>query len=209
MFKGLTLALLSAALISLGGCGEGDRPSNSAAQPTASQAASLSPLHFADVPAMIEDFGDYSAETGTFKLVSDSPLEIQIATLVAAGDLPENVQRELRRAALYGVYRTFVHTDAGAVKVKVVPNVMTSATERSIQDTPSLEVTVTREQALQAVQSLVPAESFSDLVLPEQAGKIQLDNWAQSFEPLYFKDDGQESLLKAIQAKGGDLVNNG
>lgn len=209
MFKGLTLALLSAALISLSGCGEGEKPINSVAQPAATQESPLSPLHFADVTSMIEDFGDYSVETGTFKLISDSPLEIQFAATVAAGDLPENVQRELRRAALYGVYRTFVHTDTGVVKVKAVPNLMTSATARSIQESPSLEVTVTRDQALQAVQSLVPAGSFSDLVLPERAGKIQLDNWTKSFEPLYFKDEGQQALLKAIQAKGGDLVNNG
>ncbi|HHX6814692.1 TPA: hypothetical protein ACXJW0_006261, partial [Pseudomonas aeruginosa] len=163
------------------------------------------PMQYKTVPEMIEDLGDYSAENGSFKLVSSSPLQFQIATTVAAGDLPENVQRELRRATLYGVFRTFVHTNAEAVKVKAVPNLMTTATTRAIQDKPNLEISVTREQALKAAQSLVPAERFTDLVLPERSGNFQLDNWTKPFEALYYKDDGQEALLKAIQAAGGDV----
>lgn len=210
MRKGMTLALLSAALITLGGCGESDKPVVTTAKPAASHAAPLAPLQFADVPAMIEDFGDYSAEKGTFKLVSSTPLQFQIAPTVAAVDLPENVQRELRRAALYGVYRTFVHTGADAVKIKAVPmEWKTNPTTLTIQDKPSLEITVTRAQALKAAQSLVEVQQFSDLVTPEQAGEIQLDNWRKDFEAIYYKDDGQGALLKAIQAAGGDLVNNG
>lgn len=210
MRKGLTLALLSAALISLGGCGEAEQPVETDAQPAVSQAAPQGPLKFESVAAMIEDFGDYSAENGTFKQVTDAPLQIQLATTVAAGDLQENIDRELRRAALYGVYRTFIHTDTDAVKVRVVPNELAgSPPTLTVRERPNLEVTVTRAQALQAAQSLVQVEQLSDLVTPEQAGKIQLDNWRKDFEGVYFKDDGQEALLKAIQAAGGDVVNNG
>jgi len=46
-------------------------------------------------------------------------------------------------------------------------------------------------------------------VRPEQAGTIQLDNWAPKFEDAYMTDKGQIRLLEAIKAAGGDLVNNG
>ncbi|MCP1605738.1 hypothetical protein [Pseudomonas citronellolis] len=170
----------------------------------------LPPLHFSDVPALIEDFGDYSAENGTFRLVSTVPLRIQLSPMVVPGDLPENDAREIRRAALYGVYRTFVHTDAKAVKVIVVPKEVDLKTGKShLRDKPSIEVTATRDQALKAVKKLIKANQFADLVQPEQMGTIQLDNWRDDFETLYFKDAGQIDLLNAIKASGGDLVNNG
>lgn len=181
-----------------------------ATQVEALPANNLAPQAFADVPAMIEDFGDYSAENGSFKLISSSPLHIQLAPTVVPGDLPENVQREIRRAAIYGVYRTLIHTSAPAVKVSSVPNQVTFNPQSSkILEKPSLVVTVTREQALQAVKKLIDAQQLSDLVLPEQAGTIQLDTWRKDFEAIYFGDEGQEALLNAIKASGGDLVNNG
>lgn len=209
MRKGFSLALLSAALIMVAGCGD-NNSAGKVAPATAQQASSIAPLQFADVPAMIEDFGDYSSENGSFKLISSKPLHLQLAPTVVSGDLPENVEREVRRAALYGVYRTLIHTNADAVIVTSVPNQVTMNPHTSkLLGKPSLMITVTREQALQAVKHLVDAKQLSDLVIPEQAGTIQLDNWRKDFEAVYFKDEGQKALLKQIQASGGDLVNNG
>lgn len=181
-----------------------------AAQVEEQPATVLAPQAFSNVSAMVEDFGDYSAENGSFTLVSSEPLHLQLAPTVVPGDLPENNVREVRRAALYGVYRTFIHTNAPAVKVTSVPNEVTFNPHASkILDKPGLVVTVTREQALQAVKQLIDVQQLSDLVLPEQAGTIQLDNWRKDFEAVYFGDEGQEALLNAIKASGGDLVNNG
>jgi hypothetical protein len=164
-------------------------------------------MQFADVPAMIEDFGDYSSENGSFKLISSTPLHLQLAPTVVSGDSPENVERELRRAVLYGVYRTFIHTNADAVIVTSMPNQVTINPHTSkLLDKPTLMATVTRAQALQAVKHLVDAQQLSDLVIPEQAGTIQLDNWRKDFEAVYFEDEGQKALLKQIQSSGGDLV---
>lgn len=173
-------------------------------------AEELQPLQYPNVSAMVEDMGDFSSENGTFAVLSEKPLQIRIAARVVPGDLPENVTREVRRAALYGVYRTLVHTTAESVQVIAVPNQITlNPYSSKILSSPSLQVTVTRAQALEAAKRLIGVDALSDIVTPEQAGTIQLDNWSESFEPLYFKDDGQEALLKAIKAAGGDLVNNG
>lgn len=173
-------------------------------------AADLVPLHFATVGEMIEDRGDYSAENGTFKLLSGKPLKIQLAPSIVPGDLPENNAREIRRAALYGVYRTLVHTDADKVTSIAVPRELNIREQTSrLLTRPSLSITVTRAQALEAAGRFVKIESAADLVNPEQEYSIQLDNWTPEFEAIYMSDEGQINLLKAIEAAGGDLVNNG
>lgn len=173
-------------------------------------AADLKPLHFATVGEMIEDLGDYAAENGTFKLLSTEPLKIQLAPSIVPGDLPENNAREIRRAALYGVYRTLVHTDADKVTSVAVPREVNIREQTSkVLSKPSLSITVTRAQALKAAGQFLKVQSAADLVRPEQAGTIQLDNWAPQFEDAYMTDKGQIRLLEAIKAAGGDLVNNG
>ncbi|PFG60235.1 hypothetical protein DM05_4941 [Pseudomonas poae] len=173
-------------------------------------AADLKPLHFATVGEMIEDLGDYAAENGTFKLLSTEPLKIQLAPSIVPGDLPENNAREIRRAALYGVYRTLVHTDADKVTSVAVPREVNIREQTSkVLSRPSLSITVTRAQALKAAGLFLKVQSAADLVRPEQAGTIQLDNWAPKFEDAYMTDKGQIRLLEAIKAAGGDLVNNG
>jgi hypothetical protein len=168
------------------------------------------PLQFKSVAEMIEDRGDYAEENGTFKLVSAKPVKIQLAPTVVPGDLPENVQRELRRAALYGVYRTFAHTNVDAVVVTVVPREVTfNPVTSKLLKTPNVQISVTRAQAMMAAGKFVKASTASDLVAPEAAGDSQLDEWTPAFQDLYFKDAGQLQLLKAIKTAGGDLVNNG
>ncbi|EMO9523720.1 hypothetical protein RJ634_006306 [Pseudomonas aeruginosa] len=173
-------------------------------------AEELKPLHFATVGEMIEDRGDYSAENGSFKLLSAKPLKIQLAPSIVPGDLPENNAREIRRAALYGVYRTLVHTDADKVTVVAVPRELNIREQTSrLLTRPSLSITVTRNQALEAASRFVKVETAADLVNAEEEHGLQLDNWVPAFEAAYVTDEGQIKLLEAIKAAGGDLVNNG
>ena len=173
-------------------------------------AEELQPQQFGTVSEMVEDFGDFSAENGTFAVLSEQPLQVRFAATVVPGDLPENVNREVRRAALYGVYRTFLHTTAESVQVTAVPNQVTiNPYSSKLLNSPALKITVTRAQALAAAKALTGADALDDLVTPEKTGSFQFDSWSKNFEPLYFKDEGQVELLKAIKAAGGDLVNNG
>lgn len=178
--------------------------------PSMAQDGQAKPLQFKSVAEMIEDRGDYAEENGSFKLLGTKPLRIQLAPTVVKGDLPENVQREVRRAAIYGVYRTFAHTSADSVVVTAVPLEMSfNPVTSKLLKVPSIEIKVTRAQAMKAAGQLVNASTVSDLVAPEAASDRQIDEWTPAFQNLYFKDAGQLQLLKAIKAAGGDLVNNG
>lgn len=168
------------------------------------------PLQFKSVNEMIEDRNDFSEEKGSFKLVSAKPLHIQLAPTIVSGERPENMERELRRAALYGIYRSFVHTKADAVVVTVIPQEVTfNPISSRLLKSPSVQVRVTRAQAMKAANQLVKVTTAADLIAPEAAGDIQMDEWTPEFRALYFEDEGQLKLLKAIKAAGGDLVNNG
>lgn len=210
MSKGMPLALLAAALLSLAGCDGGTPPTeqSQASAPAPTQAAStLKASQYPDVAAMIDDMGDFSAEIDTFAVLSTEPLHIRLAPQIVQGDIAENLPRDMNRAALYGIYRTLIHTSAQAVAVTVVPMRLTlNPAKRELQSSPQLVVSATREQALAAVRSLIPAEQLSDLVVPEQAGEIQFDNWRKDFEKVYFGDKGQNDLLEALKASGANVA---
>lgn len=195
MHKGLRLALLIAAL-----------SVSAAITPAVAETAPLKPLHFDDVPAMIEDAGDYSVEKGTFKLISSSPLHIRMSPPVMQADLPKYVAQDVVRAALYGVYRTFIHTDAAAVIVTSVPAQITlNPYTVKLQKKPELQISVTREQALNAVGKLIGADDFADLVESEKAGDMQLDSWRKDFDDLYHTVEGKKALLDALEASGAKV----
>lgn len=174
------------------------------ASSVALSAHALEPQHFDNFPAMVEDFGDFSEENGTFKVLKTQPLHVQFSPQIVPGDLAENVRYEVQRAALYGVYRTFVHTSAESVHVTALPIELDikNRTSKTLKG-PLVDVTVTRAQALAAVQKLIQVNNFADLVTPEQSGNIQLDNWTKKFEALYYKQPGIDRLLAELKAKQG------
>ncbi|WP_252275201.1 hypothetical protein [Pseudomonas subflava] len=180
------------------------------AQAEQPKAPALAPKHFATVGEMIEDRGDYSAENGTFEQIAAEPLKILIAGTIVPGDLAENNAREVRRAALYGVYRTLIHTGANKVTVVAVPRELNirEGTSR-VLDRPTLSITATRAQALEAASRFVKVDTAADLVNPQQEYGIQLDSWKPEFEAVYMSDQGQIKLLEAIKAAGGDVISNG
>lgn len=165
-------------------------------------AHALEPQHFDSLPAMVEDFGDFSEENGTFKVLSAKPLHVQFSPQVVPGDLPENIRYEVQRAALYGVFRTFVHTSVDAVQVTASPiEVDLKNGESKKLKVPSVNITVTRAQALASIKKFIQVNDFSELVDPQQMGKTQLDNWTKGFENLYYKQPNIDKLLVDLKAK--------
>jgi hypothetical protein len=169
---------------------------------SAVKAKPLKPMKFATVTEMIDDRADFSEENGTFKVISTDPLHIQLATQVVANDLEEVKLAEVRRVALYGVYRTLIHTDAPSVRVSSLPMEVTlnPYTARYLE-APKVEIAVTRDEALRAVAGLFEVDTLEDLVTPDAAHGIQMDSWSKPFEALYFKPEGQQALVTALQSQ--------
>jgi|GEM_PF-431676 len=204
MRKGLYgLAALSLAALVLGGCGETEAPKVVEASVSDAPASGpLKPMKFATVTEMIEDKADFSEENGTFKVISNEPLHIQLATEVVANDLEEVKLAEVQRVALYGVYRTLIHTDAPSVHVSALPMEVTlNPYSARYLDAPKVEIIVTRDEALQAVAGLIDVSSLEGLVTPKADLGIQIDAWSKPFQALYFKPEGQQALIAALSSK--------
>jgi PBP1b-binding outer membrane lipoprotein LpoB len=202
MRNGIATTLLLTAALVLQGCGEPDSVAAVQPEPAAIQSEGLAPVQFASVAEMIEDRADYAEENGSFKLVSAEPLHIQLAAQVVANDLPEVIQSEVNRAALYGIYRTFIHTRADSVRVTALPMEITlnPYSARYLAE-PKVDLVLSRDQALKAAQQLAGVVSFDDIVTPDETMGMQMDSWSTAFKPFYFEDAGQKALLETLAVK--------
>lgn len=70
---------------------------------------------------MMNDRNDYTEEAGTLIINSESPLTIILYTADAVNQ-SDNIKKEgMRKAVLYGVYRTFIHTPEPRITVTAHP----------------------------------------------------------------------------------------
>lgn len=144
---------------------------------------------FATVQEMISDFGDFYPENKSYELISESPLHIRLSPMTMKGEHVDVLQEELKRAMIYGIYRSFIHTDVNEITVTVYP-VLTTFRPVSHTLLPDMAVTIskTRQQALRDVQKFVNVKSFAELL-----GGKEL-TWTKQFNQLRFNDQGGAGL---------------
>lgn len=119
------------------------------------------------IEQVIEKMRDYSASNNTFQVLSKQPLHIRLSPKMVAAETSESVKTELLRAATYGVYRTFIHTNADSVQVTARPLLMTINGEHRefvLLRKPLATVSVTRAKALEVARQTLQVSSFSQLV---------------------------------------------
>ena len=76
---------------------------------------------YPDVSAMIAATGDYDKENGTFKIISQKPLHIQVSTLTYEGDLEQTIAEQVKRDIVFVGFRTFAQTDIDEIKITSYP----------------------------------------------------------------------------------------
>ncbi|MEJ6654650.1 MAG: hypothetical protein QNL70_01390 [Pseudomonas sp.] len=159
---------------------------------------------FASVSEMIEDSGDYDEETGSYRLISDTPLHIHLSPKVFKGDTADIVETELQRAVMYGIYKTLIHTSADQVRVTSTPIVMTlNPVSMTHQDTPRLDVNITRAAALETVQQFLKVDDLQNLVAHQGSGGFTYATWTPAFAQLYHEGDnpGLKAFFPALLAR--------
>lgn len=140
---------------------------------------------FDSVSEMIEAFGDYSADDESFLVLSEDPQHIRLTKMTVKGDPESVVEAELKRAVMYGVYQSFIHTDIPAIKVTAQPMLTTfNPHSQKLLDKPVYEVSVTRDQALEAVQEFLDIDELTELKTQGQFGV----SWSDGFNSLYYED---------------------
>ncbi|GAB2927887.1 hypothetical protein [Hafnia psychrotolerans] len=133
---------------------------------------------FSDITTMMADFNDYPPENGAFKILSTAPLTIQLSPRITVEDLqqPEYMIEGLQRAAVYGVYRTFIHTSNDSISVVVMPLLIDAKNKKQrFMNEYTLKVTSTRAKALTLAKKYSGVSTFDNLV------KTDGYQWVDSF----------------------------
>jgi len=163
------------------------------------------PTQFKSVKEMIENFHDYSAEEGTFKVLNKKPLHIQLSPeFLISPEYPnaenydnEQIIEDTKRAIVYGIYRTFIHTPNQEITITAIPQTYNHIThKRKYLTAYKMTANVTKEQALALAQKYVDVAMLSDLVTEITfEGTIINDQWSKNFKRIYFNHSGNPDGL--------------
>jgi hypothetical protein len=76
---------------------------------------------YSDVAAMIEGTDEYHQKKGTFKIISQQPLHIQVSTPTYDGDLEETIRQQVLGDIIYVGFRIFAQTKENEIKITSIP----------------------------------------------------------------------------------------
>lgn len=155
------------------------------------------PTRCDSISKMIRLVRDYSEEDGTFRMLDNSPTpHFQISPIFVQGDLEEVVKETMERDLVYAIFSTFIHTDYDAVRVTVVPAVLTDFKARKKTFTPSKSITlvVSGADALSVLRKHAEVESFDDLCGVPIEGTYSPDLPTEIFNRCMYNDQGPPTL---------------
>lgn len=151
---------------------------------------------FDTVEQMITQFNDYSALNGTFKLINDNPLHIQLSPVMHPEDSPSLVKYYAKRTFIYGIYRTFVHTPFKEVTVTVIPQEFDAKTQaRRYLNKYKATMAITKIKALSLIQNYLQIDSLDKLITSAKVQGMTFNNqWIKEFGRFYYNDQGIPGL---------------
>jgi hypothetical protein len=149
------------------------------------------------ISAMIDSSGDYASDNGTFKIISENPLHIQISKIV----MPDTPIDELKKGAMEGIvyiaYQAFASTGIKDITITAVPLIYDATNDKKLgfSEPARYTATISRDKAQEVMQKIVGITNFDDL-LGYDAGEGQYvaDSPAPAFEKLKSEDTIEEVL---------------
>jgi hypothetical protein len=146
------------------------------------------PSSFPTVKAMIEQFSDYHEENGTFKVIKQNPLHIQLSPKFVDGENGVSVNNSIQMALIYGIYRSFVFTHVDEITVTVVPKKLNTPKNKGYLDY-KVTVSKTRDEAFKLVRKYLNISSWSDLVTEIKVGNTIVPyQFTEKFKDIYHDD---------------------
>lgn len=150
---------------------------------------------FENVSDMMTAFNDYQYD-GQFKVSSDNPVHLELYEISTEANTKENLTYEQNKALIYGIYKSFTHTNIEQITV--------SAGVKDMQDPSKVIVkpvtlTVTKEQALKALQAHTDAKDFKDLVADTSADFVLKGYSRSKISETLYKDEIQQAIINDLQ----------
>lgn len=139
----------------------------------------------------LEEVGDFTqdfmVETGSLKVLKKKPLHIQLRTENQADT--KLAAEAMFRAYLWGVYRTFLHTNTDEVTVTVVSPV-------AVEGSTKFTATSTRARALATVQQIPSITGWNDLLTASQS-------WSEPMKRCMYSSYGKPGLRDCALGAAG------
>lgn len=132
---------------------------------------------------------DFMAETGTLKVVKKKPMHLELR--IGRESDSKYAAEAMFRAYLWGVYRTFLHTNADEVTVTVVSPV-------AVDGNTKFSATSTRARALATVQQIPGIKGWDDLLTASQS-------WSEPMKSCMYSSYGKPGLLGCALGAAGRL----
>lgn len=152
---------------------------------------------------MMADRNDFSIEAGTLKILSESPLKVELLEESMIDQSNDIKEEDINRAIIYAVYRTFMHTSEEHITVTAYPLDIISLIPKKVEENHDVKMTVSvsRQQALQAIQSLVPTvNSFDDMFELASYEGMKVYEWSDDVKSFYWERNKQEQLIQTLLA---------
>lgn len=133
----------------------------------------------------LHDYRIESGGIGGIRLISKEPLHFLLSPAVFDGEVDEQIRRLVKRSILYGIYRTFIHTDSQSVTVTVIPLLQSGGYLEQYTET----VSITRGEALSIAKLYMGVNSFSELIGNNVGNEYDPVSWSDAFENVYYSED--------------------
>jgi hypothetical protein len=152
------------------------------------------------VSAMIDSSGDFSSDNGTFKVLSESPLHIQISEITMNGTPDEKIKQETLKNIVYIAYQTFATTEIDSLTITSIPLIFDTEKQKPIGYDNNFKTTLTinRDKAKKVMEQFVELTDFDDLLGADGGNGLYFpDSPSPKFEKLKSVDT-IESVIKAL-----------
>ncbi|MFI0472754.1 hypothetical protein ACGLWX_08520 [Halomonas sp. HMF6819] len=152
------------------------------------------------VEELIEAHNDYHAENNTFEMLDASIPHYRLSKVMIEGTPDIFNYYENWRAAAYGIYNVFAHTPIESVSVTAVPyqvKNLHNQEEGQLLEDRSIDIEIKREQALDAMASLIDIDSLADVKTQTEYGT----QWSENFLGIYYEHEspGLDALINELK----------
>lgn len=150
---------------------------------------------FENVSDMMTAFGDYQHE-GQFKVSGDNPVHLELYDLNTETNTQDNLTYDQHKALLYGIYKPFTHTSIDKITVSAGVKDMKDPSKVIVKP---MTLTVTKEQALKALQAHTDAKDFKDLVADTNADFVVKGYSGSKLSEVLYKNEVQKAIIDELK----------
>ncbi|STY93087.1 hypothetical protein [Moraxella bovis] len=150
---------------------------------------------FENVSDMMTAFNNYQHE-GQFKVLGENPVHLELYDLNTQTNTQDNLTYDQHKALLYGIYKPFTYTSIDKITVSAGVKDMKDPSKVIVKP---MTLTVTKEQALKALQAHTDAKDFKDLVADTNADFVVKGYSGSKLSEVLYKNEVQKAIIDELK----------